>query len=83
VNTACNSNTGTNVTSIVTEATGSNPGEFNGCWITITIPIPATYTGAQDGWWKIRYNMTGNGTSNDVTTWKVSIRGNPVHLKVP
>jgi hypothetical protein len=83
VNASCNNNAGTGVSSIATEATGSNPGEFNGCWLTITIPIPTTYTGAQDGWWKIRYNMSGNGTSNDVTTWKVSIRGNPVHLKVP
>ena len=35
------------------------------------------------GWWKIKYTMTGTGTSNDVTTWQVSIRGNPVHLITP
>jgi hypothetical protein len=47
------------------------------------VVIPIGYTAQQSGWWKIRYNMTGNGTSNDVTTWKVQIKGNPVHLIVP
>ncbi len=27
--------------------------------------------------------MTGTGTSNDVTTWKVALIGNPVHLVYP
>jgi hypothetical protein len=66
-------------------------GEDIGKGFTINVPLPTTYgeTGLQpsgeteSGWWKIRYNMNGTGTSNDVTTWKVSIRGNPVHLKVP
>ena len=36
------------------------------------------------GWWKIRYNMTGTGSSaTDITTWQVEIRGNPVHLILP
>jgi hypothetical protein len=95
VNSACNTNSHTNWPNVVTEATGSAPGEFNGCWLTISIAIPPGYGSActdpvtlapkacLDGWWKIRYNMTGNGTSNDVTTWKVSIRGNPVHLVLP
>ena len=79
--TACNSTAGTDVTSIVTYSSGAS--RFNGCWLTITIPIPSTYTAPQDGWWKIRYNMTGSSTATDITTWEVSIRGNPVHLKVP
>ena len=92
-NSACNSNAHTNWPTIVTEATGAQPGEFNGCWLTISVKIPTGYGSActvsgnpaacHGGWWKIRYNMSGTGTSNDVTTWKVSIRGNPVHLKVP
>ena len=45
--------------------------------------IPADYTAPADGWWKIRYNMTGTGQSNDVTTWTVNIIGNPVHLVLP
>ncbi len=80
-NSACNTNTGNGVTHVDTSYGGT--GLFNGCWLTILIQIPATYTAPQSGWWKILYNMTGSGTSSDVTTWKVSIRGNPVHLVLP
>ena len=74
---ACNSNTGSGVTSITT----SNPtSQFNGCWLTIDVAIPNGYQALQSGWWKIRYTMNGNGTSFDVTTWTAQIRGNPVHL---
>lgn len=62
---------------------GNTTGKFNGCWLTIVAVIPTTYNADQNGWWKIRYTMTGNGTSNDVTTWKADIRGNPVHLVLP
>ena len=73
---------GTGVSSVQTNV-GATTGTFNGCWLTIDVVIPTTYTAPQSGWWKIKYNMTGNGTSNDVTTWRVQIRGNPVHLIVP
>jgi len=58
---------------------------FNNSVVTITIALPPTYGAApgglaEDGWWKIRYNVDGG---NDTTTWKVSIRGNPVHLVLP
>ncbi len=78
--TACNGTSGSAVTSIVTSTPTS---QFNGCWVTIDVVIPIGYTAPQSGWWKIKYNMTGSGTSNDVTTWKVQIKGNPVHLIVP
>ena len=79
---ACGSLTGTNVPSVTTYASGSS--RFNGCWITIQIPIPTTYAAPQSGWWKIRYNMTGTGSgATDITTWQVQIRGNPVHLILP
>jgi hypothetical protein len=83
----CSANcSGTNVTQIQTHSSSGNP--FNNSWITILIPLPATYgsTGltppgeTQAGWWKIEYNVTGG---NDTTTWRVLIRGNPVHLIVP
>lgn len=87
--TACNSTTGSGVTSVTTNTGGSS--RFNGCWLTIEIPIPATYSAPQPpgeqepGWWKIRYNMSGSTSDNsfDVTTWEVEIRGNPVHLVLP
>jgi hypothetical protein len=78
----CNALTGTNVASVQTNV-GATNGTFNGCWLTLEVPIPSGYTAAQSGWWKIRYTMNGNGTSNDVTTWTVRIKGNPVHLIVP
>lgn len=80
INTSCNSNASTAPVSQILTNEGDTMGEFNGCWLTVYIPIPADYGGREDGWWKIRYNMTGSGTSNDVTTWKVAVLGNPVHL---
>ena len=77
----CNALTGTGVMSVQTNV-GATTGTFNGCWLTIHVPIPTGYTAAQQGWWKIRYTMNGNGTSNDVTTWTTRILGNPVHLVV-
>ena len=69
--------------SIVSNVGGGVKGVFNGCWLTVDIAIPANYTAQQNGWWKIRYNMSGNDTSSDVTTWTAKIRGNPVHLVLP
>jgi Flp pilus assembly protein TadG len=85
----CNSRQGSNVTSVTTNTGGTSL--FNGCWITIEIPLPASYSAplpsndtfaSEGGWWKIRYNMTGSTSSNstDLTTWQVSLRGSPVHL---
>ena len=78
----CNALAGSDVSSVQTN-TGSSSPIFNGCWLTIQIPIPGNYVADQSGWWKIRYTMNGTDTSSDVTTWKVGIRGNPVHLVVP
>jgi hypothetical protein len=77
----CNSTNGSG-NSVMTNV-GNTNGTYNGCWLTIQAVIPANYTAPQDGWWKIRYLMTGIGTSNDVTTWTVNIIGNPVHLILP
>ena len=67
----------------ITTNVGNTTGTYNGCWLTIDVSIPPTYTADQSGWWKIRYTMTGSGTSSDVTTWTAKIRGNPVHLVLP
>jgi hypothetical protein len=78
---ACGSLTGSG-TEVETNV-GATAGTFNGCWLVLRAVIPSSYTAPADGWWKIRYNMTGSGTSNDVTTWTVNIIGNPVHLVLP
>ena len=83
-NCATNSRTTASTSPINTFTSGGNTtGKFNGCWLTIVASIPTTYAADQQGWWKIRYTMSGTGTSNDVTTWKADIRGNPVHLVLP
>ena len=53
----------------ITTNVGNTTGTYNGCWLTIDVSIPTAYAGDQSGWWKIRYTMTGTGTSSDVTTW--------------
>jgi hypothetical protein len=89
VNGNCTQSSGSGTS--VTTNTGFNNSVFNGCWVTIEIPIPTTYSAPtppgelEPGWWKIRYNM-GNQSATpafDLTTWQVEIRGNPVHLVVP
>ncbi len=86
----CNSTNVTGAANVPTNSGGSGGQLFNGCWVTIVIPIPVGYTApqppgeSQPGWWKIRYNMgSGSSASVDVTTWQVEIRGNPVHLVLP
>jgi hypothetical protein len=87
----CNSNAGTGVSNVVTNTGGGDSGKrFNGCWLTIEIPVPEDYDAplpsgepfaTTGGWWKVRYNMgTGSGNATDLTTWQVQLRGNPVHL---
>ena len=72
-----------------TSSGGSHP--FNDSWITILVTLPSTYgsvgltpgSESQAGWWKIDYRIAAGVQSNDTTTWRVSVRGNPVHLIVP
>lgn len=85
---AVGSKSGTNVTSLATTISGTS--QYNNSWVTITVPLPKTYTaplppgepaGELGGWWKIKY--TFDNATTDTTTWQVSIRGNPVHLVLP
>jgi Flp pilus assembly protein TadG len=78
----CDSLAGTGT--VITAATGGTQ-YFQGCWLTILIPLPTSYSAPQSGWWKIRYNIGGSSSSSgfDLTTWQVQIRGNPVHLVLP
>jgi hypothetical protein len=51
---------------------------YNGTWIRITIPIPGNYSPVGNGFWYMRYNLTG--TAFDTFSFAVSARGGPVHL---
>ena len=64
--------------SSVTTASGGNS-NFQGHWLVVTIRIPSNYTAPQNGWWKIKYVISG-GAAHDRTTWRVEIRDSPVHL---
>jgi hypothetical protein len=73
---------------IVANTGGSQ--KFGGCWLTIVVVIPSDYDGTaptagDQNWWKIEYSMGGTPADNafDLTTWQVTLRGNPVHLVVP
>jgi hypothetical protein len=87
---ADNGQSGNNVTSIITNSGGTS--YYNNAWLTILVPLPATYGCSVSspcltpsgepgpGWWKLEYTVAGG---NDTTTWMVSVRGNPVHLILP
>ncbi len=87
---ASNCSAGSGSGTSVTTNTGGNS-LYNGCWLRITIVLPDSYAAptppgeTEGGWWKIKYTMGGSTSSysTDLTTWKVQILGNPVHLVVP
>ena len=82
---SCSANAITYATSNSLETSnGGSKGLFNGCWVTIDVTIPTTYTAPSSGWWMVEYDM-GSGSSGafDVTTWQVNVVGNPGHLGVP
>ena len=64
--------------------TGVNSGAstWNGQWITVTIPMPANYTCADNDpngcWVTINYNFAGG--VNDTTSWNAFLIGDPVRL---
>lgn len=81
----CSAPTSGGPVTVIQTSTTSN--WYNNQWLTLQIALPTTYTAPTPpgepgpGWWKIEY--TTGGTGQDVTTWEVNIRGNPVHLIVP
>lgn len=69
------------------QTTSSGTQQFNDNWLTIRVEIPADYTCtlgvnpetmAGSCWWGIKYNFSSS--SNDVTTWRARIEGNPLQL---
>lgn len=75
------------VSSLLTSGNCAGCGYFQNHWLTLSIPLPTTYTAPTPpgepgpGWWKIQYSTGASGL--EVTTWEVNIRGNPVHLVIP
>jgi hypothetical protein len=53
---------------------------YNNHLLTLSVPLPTTYTCTTDCWWKIRYTYPSTLTVTDTTTWRAYIEGNPVHL---
>lgn len=50
---------------------------FDNKWVQVVVNLPSDYD-CSDCWWKIRYNFSG--TTEDTTTWRAYIVGNPIHL---
>jgi hypothetical protein len=83
--------------SSVRTSNGGSTGNFNGEWLRLCFQLPEDYSAPTppadaltptgcvcNGWFRIQYTMgNGEGTSTDLTTWKVEVRGNPVHLITP
>jgi hypothetical protein len=65
------------VTSVITASGGVS--NFNGHWLVVTVDILPGYTAPQNGWWKIKYVITG-GAAHDRTTWNAVVKDIPVHL---
>jgi hypothetical protein len=89
-NASCSSNAPSgSVNSYLTNVGGGGAsgttGLYNGCWVTIDVAIPTTYTAPSSGWWMIEYDMGGSSSdsASDLTSWQVNVVGNPVHLVVP
>jgi hypothetical protein len=94
---SCGPETSSQVSSIRTHNGGSGGGIYNGDWLRLCFQLPANWSapippadaltppqGVEGGWFRIQYAM-GGGSDNatDLTTWKVEVRGNPVHLITP
>ena len=66
-------------------------GIYNGQWLRLCLQVPNNYTAPKPsgepfdgGWYKVRYTMgSGGSPATDLTSWRVTIRDNPVHLVTP
>jgi hypothetical protein len=81
----------------VRTSNGGDTGNYNGEWLRLCFQLPSNYSAPTppvdaltptgcvcNGWFRIEYRMgNGDGSSTDLTTWKVEVRGNPVHLITP
>ena len=51
--------------------------EYNGQWLKFEMDLPSDYS-CTDCWWKMNYDYSGG--TQDTTTWRAYILGNPIHL---
>jgi hypothetical protein len=94
---SCGPDTSGLSTSIRTNNGGGGGGIYNGDWLRLCFQLPADYSapippadgltppqGQGPGWFRIQYAMgSGSDNATDLTTWRVEVRGNPVHLITP
>lgn len=77
------------------DGTAASNNRYNDQWLTIEIPLPATYTCNATGatphnpapgvstacWWRLSYLFGGTSpTPTDRTTWRADVLGDPVQL---
>lgn len=51
--------------------------EYNGDWLKFEMDLSSTYS-CTDCWWMMNYDYSGG--TQDTTTWRAYILGNPIHL---
>lgn len=65
-------------------ATSNGTVLYNGHWVEIDFPIPASYappaSDPSKWWWNLQYVTSNNTTAVDTVTVAISYRGNPAHL---
>jgi hypothetical protein len=65
------------------EATTAGSTNFNGQWLRIEFPVPASYnpgTNNANWWWSLQYRTTNNVTATDTLAFAIGLKGNPAHL---
>jgi hypothetical protein len=65
------------------EATTAGTTNFNGQWLRIEFPVPASYnpgTNNANWWWSLQYRTTNNVTATDTLAFAIGLKGNPAHL---
>jgi Flp pilus assembly protein TadG len=73
-----NTNTGCSITGITS-------GSYDSRIINVEVPIPSNYScndASGDGCWTRLRLQYGSGTTQDTTSWEVSLDGNPVRLVI-
>lgn len=94
-NFTCGPTTSSAVSAI--ETSSGSGAHYNGQWLRLCFQLPEDWSAPAapadaltptgcicEGWFRIQYDMGGGSNpSTDLTTWKVEVRGNPVHLITP